>query len=148
MKLSKLKNILKDSPEKQIVFFVENHNVPSHFHLTEVGRVQKNFIDCGGIRRDSLICSLQLWVANDTDHRLNSTKMLKILDLSNCLFLNEDPEIQIEYEKDFISQFDLIDFKEKDSRIEFFAISKHTNCLAPEKCGVSCCSPNLVQIKL
>lgn len=37
--------------------------VPAHFHVTEVGRVQKDFIDCGGTVRSATACVLQVWVA-------------------------------------------------------------------------------------
>ncbi|MEI7863404.1 MAG: DUF6428 family protein, partial [Planctomycetota bacterium] len=30
--------------------------VPAHFHITEVGRVQKDFIDCGGTVRSATTC--------------------------------------------------------------------------------------------
>jgi hypothetical protein len=56
--------------------------VPAHFHVTEVGRVQKDFIDCGGTVRSSTMCVLQVWVADDTDHRLDTTKLAGILRLA------------------------------------------------------------------
>ena len=46
--------------------------VPAHFHVTEVGRVQKDFIDCGGTVRSATACVLQVWVADDTAHRLGA----------------------------------------------------------------------------
>ena len=35
--------------------------VPSHFHVTEVGQVEKTFIDCGGVVRNERKVNLQLW---------------------------------------------------------------------------------------
>jgi hypothetical protein len=32
--------------------------VPTHYHITEVGKVQKDFIDCGGTVRSSTACVL------------------------------------------------------------------------------------------
>ena len=47
MKLSEIKNELKGL--NIISFKLPNGDlVPNHFHVTEVGRVTKNFIDCGG----------------------------------------------------------------------------------------------------
>ena len=44
--------------------------VPSHYHITEIGRVHKDFIDCGGTVRSTTACLLQIWVANDVDPSL------------------------------------------------------------------------------
>ena len=38
--------------------------VPAHFHVTEVGHIQKDFIDCGGKRRASRACTLQTWMGS------------------------------------------------------------------------------------
>ena len=46
MKLSKIKEILPLL--ENVEFQLENGNfVPEHFHVTEVGQITKNFIDCG-----------------------------------------------------------------------------------------------------
>ena len=47
--------------------------VPDHFHVTEIGCVQKHFIDCGGTPRRSGSCLLQVWTAHDLDHRLSAS---------------------------------------------------------------------------
>ncbi|MGA8855051.1 MAG: DUF6428 family protein, partial [Christiangramia sp.] len=47
MKLSEFKNQL--SRLKEIAFQLPNGQlVPEHFHVTEVGKITKHFIDCGG----------------------------------------------------------------------------------------------------
>ena len=56
--------------------------VPAHFHITEVGNITRNFIDCGGVQRQENKLNLQLWVASDTDHRLDPTNLLNILQLA------------------------------------------------------------------
>ncbi|MFQ3593805.1 MAG: DUF6428 family protein, partial [Gemmataceae bacterium] len=56
--------------------------VPPHFHVTEVGHVRKDFIDCGGTRRHLASCTLQIWVADDTEHRLSAGKLASILRLA------------------------------------------------------------------
>ena len=49
MKLHELKSILESQPDKFPRFILpDGDQVPAHFHLTEVGHVAKNFIDCGG----------------------------------------------------------------------------------------------------
>jgi len=145
MKLNHLKNILEENPNKNISFFISDHQIPQHFHLTEVGIENKVFIDCGGTTRNTHHCTLQLWVANDTDHRLNSTKMLDILLLSNKIIDNDNVDIRIEYEKDVISQYPIKDYQISDDII-FNLQYRHTECLAPEKCGVSCCEQPLINI--
>lgn len=146
MKLNHLKSILEENPNKNISFFIGDHEIPQHFHLTEIGIESKVFIDCGGTTRNSRCCTLQLWVANDFDHRLNSSKMLDILKLSEKIIDNDNIEVRIEYEKDVISQYPIKDYT-VDNQIIFYLKYRHTECLAPEKCGISCCEPLLINIK-
>jgi hypothetical protein len=50
MKLSQVKLLLPSIDKLQ--FKLENGQlVPAHFHITEVGKVSKHFIDCGGTIR-------------------------------------------------------------------------------------------------
>jgi hypothetical protein len=46
MKLSEFKKQL--STVTDLNFVLPNGVVPQHFHVTEVGQITKNFIDCGG----------------------------------------------------------------------------------------------------
>lgn len=47
MKLSEAKSKLKQL--EKIAFQLPNGDlVPTHFHVTEIGKVTKHFIDCGG----------------------------------------------------------------------------------------------------
>ena len=51
MKLSEIKEILPTLDN--VEFQLENGTfVPEHFHVTEVGQINKRFIDCGGVIRD------------------------------------------------------------------------------------------------
>ena len=79
--------------------------VPDHFHVTEVGRVHKNFIDCGGTRRESVVCSLQTWTAHDLDHRLIASKLCKILRLAAPILESSDLPVEVEYGSDVASQY-------------------------------------------
>src|SRR5580700_6908951 len=71
--------------------------VPDHFHVTEVGRVQKTFIDCGGTRRESVSCLLQTWTAHDVEHRLVAGKLSKILKLAEMVLGSDDLPLEVEY---------------------------------------------------
>ena len=71
MKLSEIKSELKKL--SQIAFQLPNGDlVPNHFHVTEVGKITKHFIDCGGTVRTEEVINFQLWEANDYDHRFTT----------------------------------------------------------------------------
>ena len=112
--------------------------VPAHFHVTEVGHIQKDFIDCGGKRRASRSCTLQTWMGGEQDdgHRLTAERFGKILALTSPLFADEALPVEVEYEDGLISQFPLDGVIEEDGRVVLQLGSKHTNCLARETCGV------------
>ena len=74
------------------------HLVPRHFHVTEVGKVTKDYIDCGGKVRSEAVVSFQLWEENDYDHRLHPDKLLNIIEMSEKIFHFEDLEIEVEYQ--------------------------------------------------
>jgi hypothetical protein len=129
MKLSEVKNILETIGT--LNFELPNGSiVPEHFHVTEVGMITKNFIDCGGTIRRENVVNFQLWNATDTDHRLEATKLLNIIKLSENLLNISDEEIEVEYQTDTIGKFGL-DFNGQN----FVLTSKQTTCLASEKCG-------------
>lgn len=148
MKLNELKSLLEENDNKLINFCLPDHNVPCHFHLTEVGIESKVFIDCGGTTRNNRYCVLQLWVAHDTDHRLNSKKMLSILDLSKKIIDNDNIEIKVEYEKEVLGQYFIKDYCNNQNEIIINLIGRKSECLAPDKCLPSsgCCSPTLINL--
>ena len=60
MKLSEVKIAL--AKLDKIAFKIENGSeVPPHFHITEVGKITRHFIDCGGIERNETKVNFQLW---------------------------------------------------------------------------------------
>ncbi len=105
--------------------------IPSHFHITEVGLMEKRFIDCGGTVRKDQTISLQLWTAEDYDHRLAADKMRSILELSEKTLALPDAELEVEYQGLTIEKFDL-----ELMEGEFHLLPKHTDCLAKDNCGV------------
>ena len=105
--------------------------VPAHFHVTEVGSIDKNFIDCGGtIRKESNI-NFQLWTAEDQDHRLSASKLKSIIELSEKHLGLTDGEVEVEYQSDTIGKYGLT-FDE----VSFILTTRHTDCLAKENCGI------------
>lgn len=130
MKLSDFKKQL--SSIQDLAFVLPNGTlVPNHFHITEVGQLTKHFIDCGGTVRNEKVVSFQLWEANDFDHRLTSKKLLDIIALSEKTLGVEDAEIEVEYQSETIGKYGL-EFKDNN----FLLITKQTNCLASDKCGI------------
>ncbi len=130
MKLSEIKQLLNSVDT--VNFKLENGvSVPEHFHVTEIGIVNKKFIDCGGTVREESKINFQLWDANDYDHRLKPKKLMNIIALSERKFGIEDLEIEVEYQGDTIGKYDL-DFDGKN----FVLVFKSTDCLAKDGCGV------------
>lgn len=113
--------------------------VPEHFHVTEVGCIYKKFVDCGGTKRESKVCSIQVWVANDVDHRLSSEKLLSILNIASDDDFFEDLPIEIEYGDETSVQYKLVYIEKTSGRLLLMLSGKQTNCLAPDKCGVGDC---------
>ncbi len=131
MKLSEIKSILNIA--ENVNFQLPNGTpVPEHFHVTEVGVVTKNFIDCGGTVRNEKVANFQLWDANDYEHRLKAGKLLNIIALSEKVLGMEDHlEIEVEYQAETIGKYDL-GFDGKT----FQLLPKQTACLAMDQCGV------------
>ena len=130
MKLSEIKSKLNQL--ETIAFQLPNGTlVPNHFHVTEVGKITKDFIDCGGTVRHEEVVNFQLWEANDYDHRLHPEKLLHIIELSEKALHIEDLEIEVEYQGDTIGKYSL-DF----DGTHFLLTSKQTACLAQEACGI------------
>jgi hypothetical protein len=138
--------MLRLHPEKGLRLFLPNGDpIPADFHVTEVGHVAKNYVDCGGTVRASATCVLQVWVAaNDKDHRLSSGKLASILELAANVVPSDELDVEVEYEDCVISQYPVLAVETGGAELAFTLGSKHTDCLAREACGLeSCgCGPN------
>jgi hypothetical protein len=146
MKLKELKTLLEENRNKQFLIQLPNQNqVPLSFHVTEVGQVNKTFIDCGGKVHSTQTCQLQVWVGEDVDHRLETGKMADILKLAKSIVPNDDVEVEIEYEDATISQYPVENYTITDDAVTLHLATKHTDCLAkelcilPSSCGASGC---------
>ena len=135
MKISQFAAHLEAHPEHELAFILpDGGRIPVHAHITEVGRVDKSFIDCGGTIRSVSSATLQAWVADDVDHRLAPGKLASVLEMSKTLFRGEDLDVEIEYEDGFISQFPVIDGGAEGNCVYFRLGTKHTDCLAKDIC--------------
>jgi hypothetical protein len=138
MNFADFKNLLSAHPDKLMRFVLPNgKSIPAHYHITEVGHVKKDFIDCGGTIRTASACVLQAWVAaNDEDHRLAAGKLGSILMLADKILPGADLPVELEYEAPVISQFSITSSELASDAIVFCLANKHTDCLAKENCGL------------
>lgn len=153
MKLSEFRSALKLVSEFKIQL-PNGTFVPNHFHITEMGLLTKNYIDCGNTIREEKLITFQVWFAGDLEHRLTTEKVFKIIKASEKLFQNQDLELEVEYQTEqTIGKFGLA-FENS----VFQLTSKETTCLASDHCGIppekmkvslqdlqtetSCCAPN------
>ena len=104
MKLSELKTILKSISKVEFIF-QNGKGIPKHFHVTEVGQISKNFIDCGGTKRNDTVINFQLWTAHDFDHLLSAQKLKTIIELSEKELSLKDYEIEVEYQSETIGKY-------------------------------------------
>jgi hypothetical protein len=126
---------LKQNPALNLRFALPDGGmVPAHAHITEVGRVDKTFFDCGAtFRKTSFLC-LQAWVADDIDHRLLAGKLADIIERAAPLFQGDDLEVELEYEDGLISQFPVESLSVEGESVVVFLSTKHTDCLAKDIC--------------
>lgn len=130
MKLSEIKNELLQL-DKLAFELPDGTLVPEHFHVTEIGKVQKEFVDCGGTLRTETTINFQLWSADDYNHRLHPEKLVHIIDLSQSLLNLPDADVKVEYQGQTIETYDL-----EFSGTHFLLTSKYTDCLAKSSCGL------------
>ena len=98
MTLSDVQSALTSLSE--LVFVLpDGTRVPPHFHVTEVGQVDKYFVDCGDQVRKTGWINFQLFTATDVDHRLSVEKFGRILSGSiRALQLNPTFSVEVEYQ--------------------------------------------------
>jgi len=130
MTLNEFKEIIKEAD--QLSFELPNgEKVPAHYHVTEVGSITKNFIDCGGTIREEKVVNFQLWYSDDTDHQLVPSKMLHIVELAEQKLGLGNHEIEVEYQAETIGKYAL-----SYNGNSFVLGTKMTDCLASDKCGI------------
>jgi len=137
MTLSQLKLLLTE--HSGLAFRIQlpdGSAVPLSFHITEVGRVTKTFLDCGGTLRETVACQLQIWVGQDYDHRVETGKMASILGKGASILPDESVPVEIEYEDRVISQYTIEGHEVLADSVVLRLGHKHTECLAPELCGL------------
>jgi Family of unknown function (DUF6428) len=125
----------------------DGFSIPKHFHITEVGQINKRFIDCGGTVREENVIAMQLWESIDFWHRLEPSKLNAIIELSEKKLGIGNHEIEIEYQSNTVGKYGV----EFENGV-FKLIATQTACLASDKCGIptlesvkekaqACCTP-------
>jgi hypothetical protein len=133
--LSHLRSALAAAPDLPLtVVWPDGEPIESHFHVTEVGRVRKDFVDCGGTIRSQVTCLLQTWVADDTDHRITAAKLSRALAHAEPILGGEDLPVELEYEACNVVQLRLVSIAPEAGVLVIRLASKHTDCLAKELC--------------
>ena len=107
--------------------------IPAHAHVTEVGHVLKNFIDCGGERGKTESVLLQTHVGNDTSHRLRSDRFATILELGSHVGPTDQLEVEVEYDCCVVSQYPVEQVKRAGEHLDIVLGRKKTQCLAQER---------------
>lgn len=142
MNVEQFQQLLEQYPNAKLQFQLpKGEKIPSHFHVTEVGRIDKTFVDCGGTQRRSASCALQIWTADDTDHRLIAGKLAEILLLAKPILTTFDLPIEVEYGIDAAAMYSISHAEAFFGDLTFVFAGKQTDCLAKDKCGVNTCSP-------
>ena len=137
MRLNELKSLLTEHSDRYFRIALPDGNaVPVSFHVTEVGCLHKTFLDCGGKLRETTTCQLQIWVGEDYDHRIETGKMASILEKAKSLLQDDSIPVEIEYEDRVISQYTIEGHELTDDAVILKLANKHTECLAPELCGL------------
>ena len=134
MKLSDLRAALEKYPQTCPRFILpDGGQIPAHAHITEVGHVLKNFIDCGGVIGKSETVVLQTHIGSDTDHRLTSGRLAKILQLGQRVLPHDQYEVVVEYDCCVVSQYPVQETKRDGEHLDVHLGKSRTQCLARER---------------
>jgi len=134
MKFAALQEILGQHPQTLPRFILPDGDaIPAHAHVTEVGHVVKNFIDCGGLtgRNESVV--LQTHVGRDLDHRLGADRLAKILQLGGRVLPHDQLEVEIEYDCCVVAQYPVLEAKAAGEYLDVLLGKRRTQCLAQER---------------
>jgi hypothetical protein len=133
--------LLETHPNQTLRIVLPNGEaIAPHFHITEVGHVTKNFMDCGGTLRKTESCLLQTWVYSDVDHRLETSKLANILRIAGDVLPSLDLPVEIEHESGVVSQYPVTTGSSDGQTLTLTTDLKHTACLAMDLC----CAPTTV----
>ena len=148
MTLQGLQNALEGNPKRFPRFVLpDGHYIPAHAHITEVGHVIRNFIDCGGLTGKEEKVVLQTHVGSDTDHRLRSDRFAKILQFGNRVISNADLDVDVEYDCCVVAQYPIAEITPDGEHLNLILQRGRTQCRARERSdtetAVGCCTTSV-----
>ena len=134
MKFFDLRAILESHPDSFPRFVLpDGDRIPAHAHVTEVGHVVKNFIDCGGVRARNETVLLQTHVGRDVQHRLRSDRLAKILQLGEGVLPHDQLEVEVEYDCRVVAQYPITQVNPAGEHLDVVLGKRQTQCLANER---------------
>ena len=134
MTVNDLQNVLDVNPKRVLRFVLPDGDyIPAHAHVTEVGHLVRNFIDCGGLTGKEEKVVLQTHVGGDTDHRLQSDRFAKILRLGNRIIPNADLDVDVEYDCCVVAQYPISEAAPDDEHLNLILRRVQTQCRARER---------------
>jgi Family of unknown function (DUF6428) len=145
MKYAALKSALERYPTTFPRFVLPDGDyIPAHAHVTEVGHVVKNFIDCGGVFGKEGKVVLQTRVGSDSDHRLRSDRLAKILRLGDRVIPSADLDVDVEYDCCVVAQYPIAEAQPRGQHLDLILQRGRTQCRARERREVEsadgCCA--------
>jgi hypothetical protein len=149
MTLLDLQHTLEANPGRFPRFVLPNGDyIPAHAHVTEVGYVVRNFIDCGGLTGKEEKVVLQTHLGSDADHRLRSDRFSKILQLGNRVIPNADLDVDVEYDCCVVAQYPITEATPEDEHLNLILQRGRTQCRARERreseTAADCCTTSVV----
>lgn len=145
MTLYDLQNALAEDPRRFPRFVLPDGDyIPAHAHVTEVGHVVRNFIDCGGLigREEKVV--LQTHVGADIHHRLRSDRLAKILQLGNRVIPSADLNVDVEYDCCVVAQYPIVEVISDGEYLNLILQRGRTQCRAQgrreSQMAAECCA--------
>jgi hypothetical protein len=142
MTLNDLQNVLEANPKLFPRFVLPDGDyIPAHAHVTEVGYVVRNFIDCGGLTGREEKVVLQTHVGDDNDHRLRSDRFAKILRLGNRVIPSADLDVDVEYDCCVVAQYPIAEATPDRDHLNLILHRGRTQCRARERRNSEAAAP-------
>jgi hypothetical protein len=134
MTLYDLQNALEANPKRFPRFVLPDGDyIPAHAHVTEVGHVVRNFIDCGGQTGTEEKIVLQTHVGDDTDHRLRSDRFAQILQLGSHVVPSATLDVNVEYDGCVVAQYPIAGATPDGEHLNLILQRGWTQCRARER---------------
>lgn len=133
--LQRLVEALNEADGRIVRFELPTSSLLSpHVHVTEVARLDKKFVDCGGTLRTDSSCRLQVYQADDTEHRITAAKFAQILAKGAGVLGSSSLPVEVEAEAPYLSVFPVIATRLEDKQIVLSLGMRHAACLAEDVC--------------